>query len=196
MGKVAAIASNVLAPGVGSIVGSIVGDIGKSMLGGQANPLGMLGGLGDAFGKLFGQQKAQPQGFCPALPLPFSCGPNFPVNPFNALQTTLGQMKQILPGLQDALGRLGGGTNFPGIVKTPSAGSRSDFSGSFGTPDSLNAQAQDLLKPGPNGEPPSQANILKAQQLMSAADMIFKTISKLLEQQAESARTAITAIRG
>jgi hypothetical protein len=204
MNVVASVAGSVLAPVVGNVVGSIVGDIGKTLGGGPANPLNILGGIGDAFGALFGQQKAQPQSSCPALPLPFSLGPNFPINPFQALQGVLGSINQILPGLQGALGALGGAASFPGFnigsavgsaVSTPSAGTRTNFSGSFGTPDSLNAQAQDLLKPGPNGEPPSQANILKAQQLMAAADMIFKTISKLLEQQSEAAKTAISAIR-
>jgi hypothetical protein len=193
MAQAVSIAASVLAPGIGSAVSSIVGQVAKSAIGGGGGPLGMAGSIFDAFQNIFGQQRQQrPPVFCPPLPLPFSPGPGFPLaNPFGILQQSAGLLNQMLPQLQDAIQCFGGGGGRGGIFDgtsntfnpTPTSSRRPDFSAEqFSAPDSLMAQAQDLLKPGPNGEPPSQQNIFKAQQLMSSANLLAETLSTLLKK--------------
>jgi hypothetical protein len=189
MAQAVSIAASVLAPGIGSAVSSIVGQVAKSAIGGGGGPLGMAGSIFDAFQNIFGQQRQQrPPVFCPPMPLPFSPGPGFPLaNPFQVLQQSTGLLNQMLPQLQQAIECFGGRGGRPGIFdgssNTLAQGRRPDFSPEqFSAPDSLMAQAQDLLKPGPNGEPPSQQNIFKAQQLMSSANLLAETLSTLLKK--------------
>jgi hypothetical protein len=199
MAQAVSIAASVLAPGIGSAVSSIAGQVAKSVMGG-GSPLGMAGSIFDAFGSIFGQQRQQrPPVFCPPLPLPFSPGPGFPLNnPFGILQQNVGLLNQMLPNLQHALQCFGPGFGgrpgvFDGSPNTftpapaPSTGRTPDFSAAaFSAPDSLMAQAQDLLKEkiGPDGKPvpPSQADIFKAQQLMSQANLLAETLSTLLKK--------------
>jgi hypothetical protein len=193
MGAIAAVASSVLAPAVGGVVSSIVGDIGKTLgaAGGQASPLNVLGGIGDAFGKLFGEQQQSGPSFFPPVPLPFSASSSLPLlNPFGALQNSLGLVKTALPKVGDALGALGGvvGRATGGDTSAPTLQSH------FGDPDSLMAQAQGLLQPGPDGQV-SMANVAKAQQLMQTAQLIFQTLSKIMEMQFSAAEKALNAVR-
>jgi hypothetical protein len=192
MPPVAAVASSVLAPAVSGVVSSIVADIGKSALGGGANPANLLGNIGDAFAALFGKQQQQPS-FFPTLPLPFSGGGLPFNNPLGILQNSLGLFKSLVPSLQGALGALGGA---PGLATAGFGGAAaaSNPTSQFGVPDALNAQAQSLLQPGPNGEPPSIENILKAQQLMAAANMLFEKMSKQIEMLSNMFSKAVSAI--
>jgi hypothetical protein len=191
MPPVAAVAGSILAPAVSQVVTSVVGDIAKSALGGGANPANLLGGIGDAFAALFGKQQQQPSIF-PNLPLPFAGGGLPFNNPLGILQNSLGLFKSITPSLQSALGGLGGASGFAAAGSRGAAGSQTS---QFGVPDQLNAQAQALLQPGPNGEPPSMENILKAQQLMAAANMLFEKMSKQIEMLSNMFSKAVNAIQ-
>src|SRR5262245_28104512 len=110
MAQAVSIAASVLAPGIGSAVSSIVGQVAKSAIGGGASPLGMAGSIFDAFQNIFGQQRQQrPQAFCPPFPLPFSPVPGFPLNnPFGVLKDSLGMINQMVPTLQNAMNAFNG----------------------------------------------------------------------------------------
>src|SRR5262249_21362096 len=117
MPPVAAVASSILAPAVGEVVGGIVGDIGANLLsGGQnTNPLNLLGGISQAFGKLFGQQGQSRPSIFPQLPLPFSPFAGLPLgNPLSILQNSLGSFENLIPGLNQLVGAFGGAQGLGG----------------------------------------------------------------------------------
>jgi hypothetical protein len=69
-----------------------------------------------------------------------------------------------------------------------------DLTSQFGVPDQLLSEAMNLLsqKDPKTGLVP-QENALRAQLLISQADLIFKTISKVMEVQSDEAKAAIQA---
>jgi len=198
MGAVAAVATKVLAPSVGSLVGSIAGDIGQKALGtvtggalGGSNPLDLIS---KAFEKLFGRPQSTQPHMCHQRPLPFSPAPGFPLgNPLGALREHQAAFQSLMQQLQKCLGVLQG--NAPAAAGAAAGAGQSSATTSatstgasqFGRVDSLMNQAEQIMN-NPNA---TEADKLKAQKLMSEAQNLFQMFSRFIQQIADFFSTAI-----
>ncbi len=217
MPPVAAIAGSLLSGPIGGVVSSIAGNIGGSLLGGvggaggQGGPLGgvgnivnkALGGIKNAFGKLFGR-KRKSRGFpsFPTMPLPFSPGAgggfnintlNNPLGQLGNLSQALGPAGNILQQLAQKLGGsgskgglqvgIGGEAGKPPSFPTPPTG---QFGGNI---DAMMDQAETLMKSD------KLMDQIKGQTLMMKASNLFSLISKMIEMKSQMMRTAIQNIR-
>ncbi|MEZ5403559.1 MAG: hypothetical protein R2729_28020 [Bryobacteraceae bacterium] len=106
-----------------------------------------------------------------------------------AIQQLLGQMDALIARLEPQAVSPGGSAAAPPSASFSGTDSLPVSSGSWGSIDDMMAQAEKLAM---SDKPSDQ---LKAQKLMMQARQMFETVSKLLQQLAEMAKTAISNIR-
>ena len=174
MGDIVSIAANVLAPGLGSVIGPIVQGLAgplEGMLGQGAQGIGgELGNLVSQFEKAFlgplqqlGQGLFPPQGQFPQCPYPFPAPPyaNDPLGPFRGNGSDSGSA--VSP---DAVNNIGGAV------------------------DDLQNQAMQLLQK-PNA---SQQDIANAQRLMNQANQLFTMLTEMLKSDNQNKTSALRNI--
>ena len=214
MPPAASLAVSVLAPKLSPLVTSIVGEIGAKFVGNTGvNSMGspvnaIIEGFGNAFNKIFGRKRKRRPPIS-QRPLPFALTPysSYHVRDHRSTQhvrdhrSTQHVIDCATPGLSkviDCLSR----QSLPSAPLTPVAeerpGSQSSTS-SWGYIDELIRQAESLLKPkkDSNGKdiPPSEADKLAAQKMMSDAQNLFQMWSKLMAVASDNFGKIIANIR-
>ena len=171
MGAVASIAENILAPGLGSVVGPIVSEVGSALTGG----LGQIGGaLGGGIGSLVNGFE---QSFLGAFGGQQSTPPPCQFQPYP-------QPYPVPPYCNNPWGGFGGnqGSNGP-----------ADPNFVAGVGDQVDSMMSDAMNKLQNANG-NQAMIALAQQEMQNATNLGSMLSKLLEQLAQASQTAISNI--